>query len=90
MRRKAFSPESLRLIDAESSHFWREGGYHVPAELELSGLETRVFEAFANTSNRRYLYLCNMRTNVSRWSRSAVEYFGLPGEYIYDAGNVWA
>ena len=60
------------------------------AELELSGLEARVFEAFANTSNRRYLYLCNMRTNVSRWSRSAVEYFGLPGEYIYDAGNVWA
>lgn len=59
-------------------------------ELELSGLETRVFEAFANTSERRYLYLCNMRTNVSRWSRSAVEYFGLPGEYICDAGNVWA
>ena len=66
------------------------GGYYLTTELELSGLETRVFEAFANTSNRRYLYLCNMRTNVSRWSRSAVEYFGLPGEYIYDAGNVWA
>lgn len=60
------------------------------AEWDLSGLEARVFEAFANTSANRYLYLCNLRTNVSRWSRSAVEYFGLPGEYMFDAGNIWA
>lgn len=59
-------------------------------EWDLSGLEARVFEAFANTSSSRYLYLCNLRTNVSRWSRSAVEYFGLPGEYMYDAGKIWA
>ena len=86
---RAFSPKGLQMAKAALPYFWR-GGYHLSAELELSGLEARVFEAFANTSNRRYLYLCNMRTNVSRWSRSAVEYFGLPGEYIYDAGNVWA
>ena len=33
--------------------------------------------------------MCNLENNVSRWSRTAVEYFGLPGEYMFDAGNIW-
>jgi diguanylate cyclase (GGDEF)-like protein len=27
---------------------------------------------------------------VSRWSKTAVDYFDLPGEYMYDAGDIWA
>jgi diguanylate cyclase (GGDEF)-like protein len=30
-----------------------------------------------------------MQTDVSRWSRNAVEYFGLPGEYMEHAGGLW-
>lgn len=59
-------------------------------ELDRSGLENRVFDALAQTSDRRYIYMTNMTTGVTRWSKNAVEYFHLPGEYFLDAGNVWA
>lgn len=59
-------------------------------ELDLSGLNNRVFDALAETAKRRYIYMCNMKTNVSRWSKNAVEYFGLPGEYFKDAERLWA
>lgn len=60
-----------------------------PAQLDTSFLTSRIFEAFSATSDTTFIYLCNISTNVSRWSRTAVDYFGLPGEYMYDAGNVW-
>lgn len=53
-------------------------------------LHNELFEAFASASDNVYIYVCDMATNISRWSRSALEYFGLPSEYIEDAGNVWA
>lgn len=58
-------------------------------KLDISELDSQIFSAIADTSERRYVFMCNMRTNVSRWSKSAVEYFGLPGEYMYDAGSIW-
>lgn len=58
--------------------------------VNTSELDSRIFEGFAETSKRRYIYVCNMQTNISRWSRHAVEYFGLPGEYIENAGDIWA
>lgn len=58
-------------------------------ELDTSFLNERMFSAFAATSDTTYIYVCNLNTNVSRWSRTAVDYFGLPSEYMYDAGNVW-
>jgi len=57
--------------------------------LDTSGLSDRTFMAFSETSRRNYLYLCNMATGVSRWSVSAVKYFGLPGEYMLNAGKIW-
>ena len=57
--------------------------------LDTSGLTSRMFTAFSATSERGYIYLCNMNTGVSRWSRNAVRYFGLPGEYMFDAGKIW-
>lgn len=30
-----------------------------------------------------------MRTNMSRWSANIVKDFNLPGEYMFDAGNIW-
>ena len=58
-------------------------------ELDKSVLDSQVFTAFADTSKKRYIYMCNMETGVSRWSRYAIEYFGLPDEYMYNAGAVW-
>jgi len=59
-------------------------------ELDKSELDNRMFDGFASGSKDRYVYVCNMRTGVSRWSKNAVEYFGLPGEYVKNAGLVWA
>lgn len=58
-------------------------------ELDTANLDNVIFSAFAATSDTTYVYICNLNTNVSRWSKAAVEYFGLPGEYMYDAGSIW-
>ncbi|MGN0167824.1 MAG: EAL domain-containing protein [Acetatifactor sp.] len=59
-------------------------------KLDKSGLDNILFEAFDDIGDRRHIYLCNMQTNMSRWSTGAVEYFGLPGEYMENAGEIWA
>ena len=35
------------------------------------------------------VFLCDMGYDYSRWSKRAVEYFGLPGEYMVNAGTIW-
>ncbi len=49
----------------------------------------RIFDTFAVTSRSRYVYVYDMARNVSRWSMNAVDYFGLTGEYVYNASSVW-
>lgn len=49
----------------------------------------QIFAAFSETSQGKYVYLCDMWTGVSKWSKSAVEYFGLPGEYMEDISTIW-
>ncbi len=49
----------------------------------------RIFDTFAVTSRSRYVYVYDMEKNISRWSPNAVDYFGLTGEYIYNAASVW-
>lgn len=49
-----------------------------------------LFEAFASASDNVYIYVCDMRTDISRWSRAAVEYFGLESEYMKNAAGMWA
>jgi diguanylate cyclase (GGDEF)-like protein len=49
----------------------------------------RLFEAFSIVAEGTYVYICDMRYDVSRWSTSAVITFGLPSEYMYAAGEIW-
>ena len=42
----------------------------------------QLFEAFGAASDNVYIYVCDMKTNISRWSKAAVDYFGLEGEYL--------
>lgn len=53
-------------------------------------LKNNLFEAFASASDNVYIYVCDMATNQSRWSKNSVKYFGLTGEYIEDAGTMWS
>ncbi len=49
----------------------------------------QLFNAFSVVAEGTYIYLCDMKYDYSRWSKSAVETFGLPSEYMYGAGDIW-
>lgn len=48
-----------------------------------------LFEAFSIVAEGTYVYLCDMDYDYSRWSKTAVDSFGLPAEYMYGAGDIW-
>ena len=50
--------------------------------LDKTGLESRIFDGLSVTSRRKYIYASNMQTGVSRWSKHAIEDFGMPSEYF--------
>lgn len=52
-------------------------------------LENELFESFANASDNIYIYVCDMQSDLSRWSKNSVDYFSLEGEYIEEAGPKW-
>ena len=51
-------------------------------------LKSSLFEAFASASEYVYIYVNDMKTGMSRWSPNLVQYFGLPGEYFDNAGEI--
>ncbi len=48
-----------------------------------------LFKSFEVVAEGTYVYLCDMKYDFSRWSRNAVDTFGLPSEYMYGAGDIW-
>lgn len=48
-----------------------------------------LFHAFEIVSEGTYVYLCDMRYDISKWSKAAVDCFDLPSEYMYRAGDIW-
>lgn len=49
-----------------------------------------MFNALSVVADGAYIYLCDMESDISRWSKSAVNFFGLPGEYMKNAGGIWS
>ncbi|MCR5623808.1 MAG: EAL domain-containing protein [Lachnospiraceae bacterium] len=49
-----------------------------------------VCDAINTTSDNHYVFISNIETDVSRWSKNAVDYFGLPSETMIAAGDIWA
>ena len=48
-----------------------------------------LFRAFEIVAEGTYVYVCDMKYDFSRWSKNAVDMFGLPSEYMYGAGDIW-
>lgn len=88
LRGKRAGKNCIVLSDTHLTEF-RGAIQQSSAPLDTSFLDEWMFSAFSATSDTTYIYVCNMSTNVSRWSRTAVDYFGLPAEYMLDAGNIW-
>ncbi len=49
-----------------------------------------LFEAFSAVATSNYVYVCDMKSDLSRWDKDSVAYFSLPDEYMYNAGEIWA
>ena len=56
---------------------------------DLSSSLDMLFETFSVISEGSHIFLCDLKKNYSRWSDNAVQYFGLPGIYMYNAGEIW-
>lgn len=54
------------------------------------GIQDKIFQAMAETAEGRYLFICDIDSDMSRWSRNAVRDFGLPAEAMRHMGEVWA
>lgn len=52
-------------------------------------LDNKLFDLICKSSDNTFFYVCDMKSGVSRWSKMAVDYFGLPGEYMKDVANIW-
>ena len=48
-----------------------------------------LYKSFEVVSDVAYIFLCDMKYDFSRWSKSAVDAYGLPSEYMYGAGDIW-
>ncbi len=49
-----------------------------------------VFDALSECIENRFIFVDYIPEKLSRWSRDAVEYFGLPGIHLKDSGHLWA
>ena len=64
------------------------------AEVRMISEERRImldmlFKSFEVVSEGTYVYLCDMKYDFSRWTKAAVDSYGLPSEYMYGAGDIW-
>ena len=48
-----------------------------------------LFSVLTCISEGNYVFLCDVKHDFSRWSKAAVDLFGLPSEYMYQAGAIW-
>lgn len=52
-------------------------------------LDSKLYKAIAEASDRVYIYAMDLKRGSARWSKSSVHYFDLPGEYMDDPTTIW-
>jgi diguanylate cyclase (GGDEF)-like protein len=72
----------------ETSAYQGKNEFKAISEDRRTMLDT-LYKAFDVVSEGTYVYLCDMKFDYSRWSKSAVDTYGLPSEYMYGAGDIW-
>lgn len=55
----------------------------------MKGYDSKLFDVLSRSSNRTFFFASNMKENTARWSKGAVEYFGLESEILYPADVEW-
>lgn len=59
------------------------------AGLDVTGLDERIFPVFSEASQKMYIYVTNMETDVTRWSKNAQDFLELESEYDLATGDRW-
>ena len=52
-------------------------------------LDNYLFEALTKATDTTYLYVTDMKNDMSRWSKGTVDFFGLESEYINNSKDMW-
>lgn len=47
------------------------------------------FRVFNTAAGEGYVFFCDIRYDFSRWDKRVVDNYGLPSEYMYNAGGIW-
>ncbi len=72
---------------SKASLEYKDGDVSIP--LDRKEKLDRLFNAFSIFAEGTFVYLCDMRYDYSRWSKKAVDLFGLPSEYLVNAAKIW-
>ena len=48
-----------------------------------------LYKSFEVVAEGTYVFICDMQYDFSKWSKNAVDRYGLPSEYMYGAGDIW-
>lgn len=72
----------------EAHSFKEKANIRMISEERRIMLDT-LFKSFEIVAEGTYVYLCDMKYDLSRWSKNAVDTYGLPSEYMYGAGDIW-
>ena len=49
-----------------------------------------LYNALSVVAEGSYVFVTDLESDMSRWSKEAVDLFGLPGEYMNNVGDMWA
>ncbi len=52
-------------------------------------LDSYLFEAFSNASDNIFVYVTDVKEDITRWSKNAVKMFGLESEYTTETAEMW-
>ncbi len=79
--------KEMKLI--QESYSLKEKANNKMITEERRAMLDALYKSFEVVSEGNYVYLCDMKYDLSRWSKNAVDRYGLPSEYMYGAGDIW-
>ena len=79
--------KELKLLN--ESHTLRENAGSKTITDDRRKMLDTLFKSYEVVSEGTYVFLCDMKFDLSRWSKNAVDTYGLPSEYMYAAGDIW-
>ena len=79
--------KEMKLL--HESHSLKENAGKLQITDERRKMLDSLFRSYEVVSEGTYVFLCDMKYDLSRWSKTAVDTHHLPSEYMYGAGDIW-